>query len=298
MPNADKFNALGQGNGFSFTPDKVDVSSSNWCTLSGLTEGPASDESKNESLKAAMQLYWNSNFLQGSSTIAVEDSVDGTVTRVALGTVTDTNVVEKQPKERVCTSTIGAGKFGLGVPGISGVTSKIEFAFKIIRMYDGSVSDEDNFVGYGIQSISASSPSDPTVSFNGIGTSATTNLASFGATIDLVSFTSQSSLTSDTITQDVGVCTIPTPTGVNVKFLCVARAKSNGPNGTFGIPPEIDTIDFTRSANASTMFASVAGKETTAQFDGYDDEGEEIYETFTTSINANASLTAVDFYRY
>ena len=296
MPNAQDFKAIGRGNGFSYCPQKVNVSSYNsWCTLSGHTSGPASQESINASLKAAMQLHWNSNLLVGSASYTFSDS-DG---NSATASVSDTKPVVETPRERVCKSQVGTGKIGSGTPGIGGASANAALSFKIVRMYNGSTSDEGNFVGYGVINTATADPDDPLATYNGILIQGTNNILTEFANVSLVSFTNSFSFTSDTRTQNVGITTISTETDTDIYFLCIASVKSPGPNGTFGEPPEIDTVNYSRSASASNRFASMGGSSSSVLFDGYDpDTGEEIYETYTINSSASASISDIDFYRY
>ena len=79
MPTATSFAALGRGNGFSFCPRKVDVSSyTNWITLGGVSSGSASTAEINESLQNAMKLWWNFYSMTGSFSSSTTSSQDGT----------------------------------------------------------------------------------------------------------------------------------------------------------------------------------------------------------------------------
>jgi hypothetical protein len=76
MPIAQKFKALGAGNGFPFCPSKVDISNASdstmWTTLSGVNAdnytsfGDAALAGKiSQSLELAMKLYWNKFKING-----------------------------------------------------------------------------------------------------------------------------------------------------------------------------------------------------------------------------------------
>lgn len=298
MPTAEPFIALGKGNGFPYCPQRVDVSSyANWCTLSGHTGGPVTEESINASLSAAMQLHWNSHQLLCSADFTEDSSPDGDF---KTSNVSDTKTIPEEPRERVCFSQIGTGRVGFFTPGFGrqGVTSRAEFSFKIVRMYNGSFLDEDNFVGYGVAPSTTADQDIPEITYRGIKAEGTNNILTQFARVELVSFTDSTSFNSDTRTQQVGITTIPTGINTVIYFLCIAAANSPGPNGTFGIPPEIDTVNYTRNVSAANRFASLGGKTTAVLFDGYDEDFEEKYVTVTNTSNSSASISDIDFYRY
>ena len=171
MPTAESFTALGAGNGFPFCPWKVDVSSEGkWTTLSGWSKinTPVDDAAKAQSiansLTQAMKLFWNLNGFTG--TVREEDlsppspAVEETFTlymesddyeytnwyKTAGGTDSDVN---KEPSERVCYDAFQAGK----LDPLGGGFDVIGLSVSIIRLYDGVTTNEDNFVGYGNNSI-------------------------------------------------------------------------------------------------------------------------------------------------
>lgn len=159
MPTADKFTALGAGNGFASCVQKLRVSDHDyWTTLSGVNkDNPATnDELIKESLDLAMNLFWNLNGVTGGHDGAPNITLDldegdfdaaywvenhGVVPEV----IRDEN---KKPQERVCYSEWGAST-GFQVPGGGIPTSGVRMSGKVYRMYDGDTSSETNFVGYG-----------------------------------------------------------------------------------------------------------------------------------------------------
>tara|TARA_R110001592_G_scaffold201108_1_gene450163 strand:- start:341 stop:1237 length:897 start_codon:yes stop_codon:yes gene_type:complete len=170
MPTADSFTALGRGNGFPFCPSKVDVSLfSNWITLGGVSSGSASKAQINESLKNAMKLWWNLHFTKGSFSCAVTNSEEGSISVQATGHELILKRIGESdaltPIQRACRGTeTSAFVSNLSSTfkdeketddGGGGRSQKVEGNLTIgsdsfiVRMYNGSTDDENNFVGYG-----------------------------------------------------------------------------------------------------------------------------------------------------
>jgi hypothetical protein len=155
MPEAESFNALGVGNGFTTCLNKVDVSGYDyWTTLSGVNEGAptTSDTLIADSLRKAMKLFWNFNGCSGlnegigpasipfSYTLII-DMDDGDYDSVSFHKIAGGSDSEnKTPVERVCYDSFRA--FAILTSFFAGVS--------IIRMYNGVTTDEGNFVGYGV----------------------------------------------------------------------------------------------------------------------------------------------------
>tara|TARA_R110000787_G_scaffold72699_2_gene162112 strand:+ start:266 stop:1159 length:894 start_codon:yes stop_codon:yes gene_type:complete len=170
MPTATSFTALGRGNGFPFCPAKVNVSTyTNWITLGGVSSGSASEAQINESLKNAMKLWWNLYSLTGSFSCALTNSQEGGISI----SETDHELILKRTGESDALTPIQRACRGTEIPafasnlfssfkdeeetddGSGGRSQKVEgnltigSASFIVRMYNGSTDDEDNFVGYG-----------------------------------------------------------------------------------------------------------------------------------------------------
>jgi hypothetical protein len=151
MPTADSFTALGMGNGFPFCPPKVDVSSYDlWSTIDGYnksTVGVRTASGIIESRRLSMLYIWNTYQITGavtvsSDTLANVNSEDNTPSGDALN-----------PKSRVCLeNNEGFGDYietedddGFPVASLG-----LNVPLGITAMYDGSTSNESNFIGYGI----------------------------------------------------------------------------------------------------------------------------------------------------
>jgi hypothetical protein len=152
MPTAQPFAALGGGNGFARCIDeKLNVSS--YDAVQPLT------------LAQAMKIYWNlhgaTGFFKfpadetGNPIINVNDindqdfidydGVTGAIDEDNSGTPTE-------PKGRVCNPPFGGinGSKGIdGNRGFSNFGSDINLEDGFVRYYNGDISDEDNFIGYG-----------------------------------------------------------------------------------------------------------------------------------------------------
>jgi len=154
MPTATSFTALGRGNGFPFcVTNKINVSfaSYDWITLGGTRKGnnPTKAEIQT-SFVNAVKIFWNTNELlcsvESSKTptelpqiIYRKESEDGSV----FNSTTD----PEEPKDRACERDNGVYVNGYAVGSKNGVID-----LRIARMYNGDVNDEDNFLGYGLQS--------------------------------------------------------------------------------------------------------------------------------------------------
>jgi hypothetical protein len=188
MPTATAFTALGVGNGFPFCLTKVDVSPNDyWVTLGNFNKddsaaGNPSEADIDSSLKNAMKLLWNLNgiTLDGVETDSRPSVNNYSVTAVIDGsTAVDTTpytndkdetaiawinleraddptgfpvVKENQePKDRACYKSGSINRLMYRADeGYTDYSSSLWYS-RIIRMYDGVTTDEDNFVGYGAQ---------------------------------------------------------------------------------------------------------------------------------------------------
>jgi len=146
MPFATQFNALGAGNGFPSCVDKVDVSShGDWVTLGGTRKGgsPTQDE-MDLSLENAMKLFWNYNGhsvkFKPPVTLVDIDVASGDYD-LKLPTGNDWN----SPSSRVCLDDGWLVRNN----NTSARESRVDLR-GLLRMYDGSIDIEGNFVGYGI----------------------------------------------------------------------------------------------------------------------------------------------------
>jgi hypothetical protein len=131
MPVAEKFKALGVGNGFTYCLPKIDVS--NYFEYKTLT------------LDQAVFLYWN----VASATATASSQFEAGLESVSIG---PTNLI-KEPKNRGTNIGVSStGEFetdpdllGGGSVAYAGVGVKIP---DVYRIYQGSTGDETNFLGY------------------------------------------------------------------------------------------------------------------------------------------------------
>lgn len=151
MPTADSFTALGAGNGFPFCPPKVDVSSDDlWSTIDGYNKSSAGSRTAAgiiESKRLAMLYIWNTYQINGSVTVSSD-------TLSNVNSEDDTQSGDPlTPKSRVCLN--GNDGFGEQVEaedadGYPIASLALDVPLSITAMYDGSTSNESNFIGYGI----------------------------------------------------------------------------------------------------------------------------------------------------
>ena len=145
MPTADKFVALGVGNGFPSCLYKTDVSNfDHWTTLSGFNKdsgGSPTDQQITESYILAMKLFWNVFEATAPSTASTAGNSAG-VTSVD----TSSSTFDK-PEDRVCAdSSIVISDFNQG----GNTNSLVKLIVTLPRrMYNGATTQEANFIGYG-----------------------------------------------------------------------------------------------------------------------------------------------------
>ena len=170
MPTATPFNALGAGNGFQKCVRKIDVSNfDHWTTISGVNDSSpeASDEKIQESLVLAVKYFWNLESISfsgegidwsdRSSAVAFNEEVTIKEYLMDYQEVSYEDLGASQPRSRVCTDIVwedeDLGYFEKAIQGLTGyfdlnpLTASISPT--VVRMYNGSTLDEDNFVGYG-----------------------------------------------------------------------------------------------------------------------------------------------------
>ena len=176
MPTADSFTALGRGNGFPFCASRVDVSSFDfWVTLGGYAKtssGNVTQDQINNSRINAMKLFWNVNSLTVASTVGDNTTIDRPYSSTRTFDFENgdydslrwfgegaANQENKEPFKRVCINSFNAG-YDLdsrevdpgGVPQ-TGIDSGASLTVFVKAMYDGVVTDPDNFIGYGIDNL-------------------------------------------------------------------------------------------------------------------------------------------------
>jgi hypothetical protein len=166
MPTATSFTALGRGNGFPLCLEKVDVSGyDRWTTLGGVSkESPSPTDAKiSTSLVNAMKLYWNLYSVKGTCSVSGTDfdgvTISSSVDEVVADFEDSDAVKHSKPNERICfpeapgtedfeldfKSSLG-GLFQADAQLVIGIT------FEVMRFYNGATTDENNFIGYGLES--------------------------------------------------------------------------------------------------------------------------------------------------
>jgi len=159
MPTADSFTALGMGNGFPFCPTKLDVTETDsggydvwpmWSTIDGYNKdstGPRTAVGIAESRRLAMLYVWNTYQLAGSVAVGSDSLLN-------VNSEDDTQSGNPlPPRSRVCLD--GNDVFGDYVEaedadGFLIASLALDVPLSITAMYDGSTSNESNFIGYGI----------------------------------------------------------------------------------------------------------------------------------------------------
>tara|TARA_R110002167_G_C12594258_1_gene644525 strand:+ start:438 stop:1226 length:789 start_codon:yes stop_codon:yes gene_type:complete len=152
MPTADKFSTNGVYNGLSGCVPKVDVSGFDyWTTASGYNKdsvGAVTQEQIEQSLHKIGLLYWNMHRVTcatGNVSIPISMLTDVIVSGWdAPNEVTEPDPI--QPSERVCSGSLTRG--GDTLPNLADVDLRLASGFA--RFYKGEVTDEANFIGYGL----------------------------------------------------------------------------------------------------------------------------------------------------
>ena len=169
MPTATPFKALGLANGFPFCLHKIDVSSSqDYITLGGTRKGAApTDAEKDFSLTNAMNIYWNLHQISVSASATTFHGYDDGYyngSSDANWSAAQPQPFNTQPKERMTNHSYSAiarhgginGSIDLGSAGypnssIGEVSSSGGTNVFLIAMYNGAVTNYNNFVGYGLR---------------------------------------------------------------------------------------------------------------------------------------------------
>lgn len=156
MPTADKFTALGAGNGFNNCTFKRDVSNYDyWTTLSGVNKNNPTPSPGliSESLRLAMKWFWSTDKLNCTATATNSGSFFEVQPNYAtidfsdpfLPVTTERGVAS--PVDRVCIPSV-AGDLYTQFSKLDLIDSGARAKFypdSIVAMYDGST-----FVGYGL----------------------------------------------------------------------------------------------------------------------------------------------------
>lgn len=175
MPVAQKFMSRGLGNGFPFCCPKIDMNdleadgsgttATFWITLGGNKKGEVVDTEK-YGISQASRFYRNFYSVSGTANHSMAwvsppaGEADGTAS-LSSANVDDDSIEttpRPEPKDRVCLSELRFQKDDDDGSAHSTIlrdpfwTDPVFNGEPIVRMYDGDISDEDNFVGYGFYS--------------------------------------------------------------------------------------------------------------------------------------------------
>lgn len=277
MSVADKFIAIGHGNGLSFNPTKVDVSGyTTWTTLGGFNDASSGSPDLDAETRAVCKLFWNSESITGSASDSQTfgdsgDTASASATSVNVGDNNDppSANVKEAPKSRVVLDIVTGENDQSATDGSAIAQCDLRNRITIVAMYDGVTTDRNNFIGYGIDALSDT---------DGINFSAGDVAEPTFAEVNLVSFTLTTDSTTNNNKVDVEKVTVS-----GLDFVCVAQC--NAPtNGTVGSI----THSYTTSASAAALSASASGTSS------FDDGTDSYVDTFSSS----ASLTSIDFYTY
>jgi len=176
MPTATKFEAEGVDNGFPFCCPKINVNdmwadgsgtaATFWITLGGNKKGDPVDPDK-YGLAEAMKFYWNFYAAWGTAdhtmTWVTPPSGEASGSTSLHSANVDNDTIESnprpEPKDRTCLTELRFRKTDSDGSAFSLIqrdpvtTDPVGDGEPIVRMYDGDISDEANFVGYGFYTL-------------------------------------------------------------------------------------------------------------------------------------------------
>lgn len=167
MPTATPFTAFGKGNGFPTCLDKVDVSIyDKWTTFGGYNSDGGGSFNLDLDLQRAMPFYWNLYAFDIDA--SASSSLGGSVSRSGDLILKDANtpppyVQLPSPKDRQCSYF---NPIALEIGSDTGASYNLNVrTIQIQRMYLGSTSNENNFIGLGFGNTSqlSASSSQPNV---------------------------------------------------------------------------------------------------------------------------------------
>ena len=256
MPTATPFTALGAGNGFPFCPPKVNVADRGdgspydyWTTLSGVSKDSpvASDALIAESLQLGMKLFWNLNEINCD---AVYENISGNINSVssAIFEVFNESGIATEPKDRVC-ETLGLRSSTTDPNNSIFPHAQIgSNRLNICRMYNGSTSSEDNFIGYGA---TLARPLNPRTTFIGCTGGAA---AGFCSTV-LGGYLNEENISS--IAEDYQYVNMGSE-GSPIWLTCAAIAQNSGVySGTVDASLLISEITYTNGSTVRNGYAEI-----------------------------------------
>ncbi|MGB0356025.1 MAG: hypothetical protein ACPGII_08185 [Opitutales bacterium] len=154
MPTADSFTALGNGNGFPFCLETVDVLDrgdgneyDHWVTLGGFKKtdtGSPTQSQINTSLKNAMKLFWNAYQITGTVNLPSDYNVDS----VTNSRNPDPDADQLQPLQRVCLTEVPLGFYDSNTEYSSTEDEFNEMRLGIVPVV---LKSGNNFLGYGVK---------------------------------------------------------------------------------------------------------------------------------------------------
>jgi hypothetical protein len=134
MPTAQEFFASGRGNGFPSCLSKENVST--YDNVEAMT------------LQEAIKIFWN------LASITYSASSSGNDLSISIS---GTSTAPEEPKDRIC-DTVSFPEESYSEettsPDFDPIYAAVSFRFESIeikRLYNGAITDEENFIGYGIE---------------------------------------------------------------------------------------------------------------------------------------------------
>ena len=151
MPVAESFNALGAGNGFPECITKVDVSSFDyWTTFSGVNKNsPAtSDLLIAESIQLGMKLYWNLFSCVAPTNVTFSSTGSNPGESSSVSNLDVSSHSRAEPMKRICGFASASDNQSSAPNGATNCQLFLTAGLPV-RMYNGVITNEANFVGIG-----------------------------------------------------------------------------------------------------------------------------------------------------
>ncbi len=270
MPTADSFTALGRGNGFPFcVTRKIDVSAKHrWTTLGGTQKGSAPTDAEIQlSFVNSVKIFWNFNELLCSVVSSkTSDSLPSIIYRKEGSGFINPTTEPEEPKDRVCERENYFDYRNLYTVGANNGLKSGFIDLGIMRMYDGDINNEDNFVGYGLES-----------GFN----------------------------VSTTASDEAGPNPGDPPSSGNANVITIVSSSIDDPSdgqtpGTFDSDVAYETFDgFPLAVSVLSIgTATKAGSSTSFSADASTASGSASYSNSEVSGSVSAGITGLDLYTY
>lgn len=250
MPEAEPFAALGAGNGFPFCFSEGTFGNSRKLNVSN------EDNVCPLTLSQAMNIWWNAyqfNYTANASRSG-GGSLDGTVSQSAVECWSFEDDQTIEPKNRVCSIGVFVSQSAgeqKEVDNFSSIIPALNF-LNLARFYDGSVADENNFLGFGFPGRGSGFPNTETNPGSMFSSVAENDRAgNTEARFELASFMTGTDFTDSRELRRYGTTTVSIGSE-NIEFAYYSEASGR----------DDPSLTLSADANGASASSSVSGNET------------------------------------